>query len=92
MNSYTYLYSAGSFYPRLLGWLLSIGVSGEFMTSDIAVEQLETKIPWITVTFLALASATIASFHLRQRQHKIAILLILPITILLSATLASGLG
>ena len=76
--------------PVMFGWLLSLGMLGGFMRGDIAVARLETNVPWITVTLLALAIATVASLRLKQRQHKIAVLLIPPFTILFSVALVSA--
>jgi len=75
--------------PVMFGWLLSLGMLGGLMRSDIAMARLETNVPWITVTFLALAIATVVSLRLKQRQHKIAVLLVFPLTILLSVALAT---
>jgi len=76
-----------SLLPVAFGWLLSPGVGDKFIRSDIAMVQLEAKIPWIVVTFVVLAMATVAFVRLKQRQHKIAVLLIPLIAILFSVAL-----
>ena len=73
--------------PVMFGWLLSLDMVGEYIRSDILVVQLGTKAPWITVTFLALAMATVAFIRIKRRRHKIAVLLIPSIAILLSVVL-----
>lgn len=75
--------------PVMFGWLLALGMLGGLMRSDVAMARLQINVPWITVTFLVLAMATVVSFRLKQRQHKIAVLSILPVTILLSVALVS---
>ena len=76
--------------PVMFGWLLSLGMVGEYIRSDILVMQLGIKAPWITVTFLALAIATVAFIRIKRRRYKIAVLLIPSIAILLPVVLVSG--
>ncbi|MDY7018597.1 MAG: permease prefix domain 1-containing protein [Chloroflexota bacterium] len=76
--------------PIMFGWLLSLGRVDEFISSDTVTVQLGAKAPWITVTFFALALATVAFVRLKQRRHKIAVLLIPSIAILTLAVLVGA--
>jgi hypothetical protein len=75
--------------PVIFSWLLSLGTGSEFLMNNIGVAQVQTKVPWIVISFLALAGATAAFIRLTQRWCKIVALLTPPIVILVSITLAS---
>lgn len=75
--------------PVIFSWLLSLGTGGEFLTSDVGIAQLQTKMPWIVISFLVLAVATVAFVRLTQRWCKTIALLIPPIIILVSVAMAS---
>ncbi|MCD6568478.1 MAG: hypothetical protein J7K94_07085 [Dehalococcoidia bacterium] len=71
-------------------WLLSLGTGEEFSTGSVVIEQMESRILWVIISFLSLAIATAIFVRLRQRQYKIAILLIPPIIIPLLIALEGG--
>lgn len=75
--------------PVLFGWFLSLGAANEFLASDMWIARLHAKAPWIVVSFIALAGATIGFVRLKPRRYKILSLLTPPVVILLSVTLAS---
>ncbi len=75
--------------PIMFGWLLSLGTGSEFLTNNIEVAQLQTKVPWIVVSFLALAVATVAFIRFTQRRCKTIALLTPPIIALIGITSAS---
>jgi hypothetical protein len=78
--------------PVVFTWLLSLGTGEEFAGGNIAALQLEAKVPWVVISFLVLAVATATIVRLKQRQHKIAVLLIPSIAIPLSVALTGGLN
>jgi hypothetical protein len=75
--------------PVLFSWFLSLGAGNEFLTNSIWMARLQTKAPWIVISFIALAVATIGFIRLKPRRYKIISLLIPPVVILFSVTLAS---
>ncbi|MBE0430452.1 MAG: hypothetical protein IBX67_01350 [Dehalococcoidia bacterium] len=75
--------------PVLFGWFLSLGAGNEFLASDMWIASLHAKSPWIVISFIALAAATIGFIRLKSRRHKILSLLTPPVVILLSVALIS---
>ena len=75
--------------PVIFSWLLSLGTGNEFLTGNMWMARLQTKVPWVVVSFLTLALATVSFVRLKSRWGKIISLLIPPIVILVSVTLAS---
>jgi len=75
--------------PVVFSWLLSLGTANEFLVNNLWMGRLQTKVPWIVVSFLALAIASAAFIRLKQRWCKTVALLIPPIIILVAVTLAS---
>ncbi|MEA3442423.1 MAG: permease prefix domain 1-containing protein [Chloroflexota bacterium] len=78
--------------PVVFSWLLSLGTGEEFVRGNISILHLEAKVPWVVISFLVLAVATATLIRLKQRQHKIAILLIPSIAIPLAVVLTGGLN
>ena len=76
--------------PILFGWFLSVCPANEFLTNNIWVARLQTKIPWIVISFVILATATISFIRLKARRHKMVSLLVPTVAILLAVTLTSG--
>ena len=85
-----WLYASLMLAPMLvtLTWFSSLGTGNELLTSDW-IARLQTNALWIVISFIALAGATIAFIRLKARRYKILSLLIPPLIILLSVTLAS---
>jgi hypothetical protein len=75
--------------PVVLAWLLALGPQNGFLAGNIQLAQLQVDAPWIVISFLVLAIATIISIRVRQRWCKAIALLIPPIGILTLVTLAS---
>jgi hypothetical protein len=75
--------------PVIFAWFLTLGTGNEFMASDIWMARLQTKAPWIVISFIALAAATVGFIRLKPRRYKIISLFIPPLVILLLVTLAS---
>jgi len=75
--------------PVIFSWFLSLCPGNEFLTNDIWMARLQTKIPWIVISFIALAIATISFIRLKPRRYKIISLLIPPVAVLFSVTLTS---
>jgi hypothetical protein len=75
--------------PVIFGWFLTLGTGHEFLASDIWMARLQTKAPWIVISFIVLAVATIGFIRLKPRKYKIISLFIPPLVILLLVTLAS---
>jgi hypothetical protein len=75
--------------PVIFAWFLTLGTGNEFLASDIWMARLQTKAPWIVISFIALAAATIGFIRLKPRRYKIISLFIPPLVILLLVTLAS---
>jgi hypothetical protein len=72
-----------------LSWFSSLGTGNELLRESIWLTHLHTNAPWIVISFIALAGATIAFFRLKPRRYKIISLLIPPLVILVSVTAAS---
>jgi len=75
--------------PVIFAWFLTLGTGNELLASDIWMARLQTKAPWIVISFIALAAATIGFIRLKPRRYKIISLSIPPLVILLLVTLAS---
>jgi hypothetical protein len=69
-------------------WFSSLGRGNQLLASDWAA-RLQTNALWIVISFIALAAATIAFIRLKPRRYKIISLLIPPLVILFSVTIAS---
>ena len=85
-----WLYASLMLAPMLVtfSWFSSLGTGNELLASDW-IARLQTNALWIVISFIALAGATIAFIRLKPRRHKIISLLIPPLIILLSVTMAS---
>ena len=85
-----WLYASLMLAPMLVtfSWFSSLGTGNELLASDW-IARLQTNALWIVISFIALAGATIAFIRLKPRRHKIISLLIPPLVILLSVTMAS---
>ena len=75
--------------PVVFSWLLVAGTGKEFLMNDLWLLRLQSKTPWIVLSFLALAVATAIFIRLKQRRGKTVALLIPPIVILVLVTLTS---
>ena len=86
-----WLYASLMLAPMLvtLTWFSSLGTGNELLTNGIWPARLQTNALWIVVSFIALAAATIAFIRLKPRRYKIMSLLIPPLVILFSVTVAS---
>jgi hypothetical protein len=76
--------------PVVFSWLLALGSQNGLLACNIQLAQLRVDIPWIVISFLILAIATVVSIRVRQRWCKAIALLIPSIGILASVALASG--
>jgi len=87
-----WLYASLMLAPILvtLSWFSSLGTGIEFLRDGIWIASLQTNALWIVISFVALAAATIAFIRLKPRRYKILSLLIPPLVILFSVTMASG--
>jgi hypothetical protein len=85
-----WLYASLMLAPMLVTftWFSSLGTVNELLASDW-MARLHTNALWIVISFIALAGATIAFIRLKPRRYKILSLLIPPLAILLSVTMAS---
>ncbi|TET42890.1 MAG: hypothetical protein E3I25_00280 [Dehalococcoidia bacterium] len=85
-----WLYASLMLAPMLVTftWFSSLGTGNELLASDW-IARLQTNALWIVISFIALAGATIAFIRLKPRRYKILSLLIPPLVILLSVTMAS---
>ncbi len=85
-----WLYASLMLAPMLVtfSWFSSLGAGNELLANDW-IARLQTHAPWIVVSFIVLAGATIAFIRLKQRRYKILSLLIPPLVILFSVTMAS---
>jgi len=85
-----WLYASLMLAPMLVtfSWFSSLGTGNELLASDW-IARLQTNALGIVISFIALAGATIAFIRLKPRRHKIISLLIPPLVILLSVTMAS---
>ena len=86
-----WLYASLMLAPILvtLTWFSSLGAENELLRDGIWLASLQTNALWIVISFIALAAATIAFIRLKARRHKIISLLIPPLVILFSVTMAS---
>lgn len=76
--------------PVIFSWFLSLGAGNEFLASEVWMARLQTKAPWIVISFVILAAATIAFIRIKPRRYKIMSLLIPPLAILSGVTWLSG--
>jgi hypothetical protein len=85
-----WLYASLMIAPMLVTftWFSSLGTGTELLASDWIV-RLQRNALWIVISFIALAAATIAFIRLKPRRYKILSLLVPPLVILLSVTMAS---
>jgi len=85
-----WLYASLMIAPMLVTftWFSSLGTGTELLASDW-IARLQTNALWIVISFIALAAATIAFIRLKPRRYKILSLLVPPLVILLSVTMAS---
>ena len=85
-----WLYASLMLAPMLVTftWFSSLGTGNELLASDW-IARLQANALWIVISFIALAGATIAFIRLKPRRYKILSLLIPPLVILLSVTMAS---
>jgi len=86
-----WLYASLMLAPMLVTatWFSSLGTGSELLTDGIWLASLQTNALWIVISFIALAAATIAFVRLKPRRYKIISLLIPPLVILFSVTVAS---
>lgn len=86
-----WLYASLMIAPMLVtfAWFSSLGRGNELLASDWAV-RLQANAPWIVVSFVGLAAATVAFIRLRARRYKIISLLIPPLVVLFAVIAASG--
>jgi len=86
-----WLYASLMLAPMLVTftWFSSLGTGNELLTNGIWPASLQTNALWIVISFIALAGATIAFIRLKPRRYKIISLLIPPLVILFSVTMAS---
>jgi len=75
--------------PVIFSWLLALGMGNGFLMDNMWMATLQTKVPWVVVSFLTLALATISFVRLKSRWGKTTALLIPPIAILIWITLAN---
>ncbi len=71
--------------PIIIGWFIAVRLEGRF--PEFSTEHLYDFTPWIGLSFLILAVAVTAFIRLRQRQLRVAILII---SGLLTLTLVAG--
>jgi hypothetical protein len=86
-----WLYASLMLAPMLvtLTWFSSLGTENELLTNGIWLASLQKHALWIVISFIALAAATVAFIRLKPRRYKIISLLIPPLVILFSVTMAS---
>jgi hypothetical protein len=86
-----WLYASLMLAPMLVtfAWFSPLGTGNELLTNGIWLASLQTNALWIVISFIALAAATIAFIRLKPRRYKIMSLLIPPLVILFSVTMAS---
>ncbi len=72
--------------PVVFSWTLALGING-FLQGNTLVARSQAVIPWIVVSFLALAIATFAFTRVKQRWCKTVILLVPPTLIMVLVTL-----
>jgi len=85
-----WLYASLMLAPMLVifSWFSSLGTGNTLLSSDW-IAGLQTNALWIVISFIALAGATIAFIRLKPRRYKILSLLIPPLVVLFSVTMAS---
>jgi len=85
-----WLYASLMLAPMLVtfSWFSSLGTGNELLANDW-IARLQANALWIVISFIALAGATIAFIRLKPRRYKILSLLIPPLVILFSVTMAS---
>jgi|YelNatPaOPRAMG01_1025707.scaffolds.fasta_scaffold15947_3 hypothetical protein len=85
------LYGSLTLAPMLvvLSWFLSVCPADEFLTNNSWMANLEAKAPWIVVSFLALAAATISFIRLKERKYKVVSILVPPLVVLFAVALTS---
>ncbi len=71
--------------PIIIGWFIAVGLEGKF--PELSIEHLYDYAPRIGLSFLVLAVAVAAFIRLRERQLRVAILII---SGLLTLTLVAG--
>lgn len=76
--------------PVILSWFLSLNTGNQFGTNDIWLAQLQPDIPWMAISFVILAIATITFIRVKERYYKTAALLIPPSLIVIVVILAKG--
>jgi len=86
-----WLYASLMLAPILvtLTWFSSLGAGNELLRDGMWLASLQTNALWIVISFVTLAAATIAFVRLKPRRYKIMSLLIPPLVILFSVTMAS---
>jgi len=86
-----WLYASLMLAPMLVtfAWFSSLGTGNELLTNGMWLASLQANALWIVISFIALAAATIAFIRLKPRRYKIISLLIPPLVILFSVTMAS---
>jgi hypothetical protein len=67
--------------PVVFSWSVALGING-FSTSNKLLARSQLATPWIVVSFLVLAVATLAFARVKQRWCKVAFLLVPPSVIL----------
>jgi hypothetical protein len=85
-----WLYASLMLAPMLVtfSWFSSLGTGNALLANDW-IARLQTNALWIVISFIALAGATIAFIRLKPRRYKILSLLVPPLVILFSVTMAS---
>jgi hypothetical protein len=85
-----WLYASLMLAPMLVifSWFSSLGTGNRLLSSEW-IAGLQTNALWIVISLIALAGATIAFIRLKPRRYKILSLLIPPLVILFSVTMAS---
>jgi len=86
-----WLYASLMLAPILVvfSWFLFSGIGNDLLTSNLWMTRLQARAPWIAVSFLALAGATVTFIRLKQRWCKTIALLTPPAIILVLVALAS---
>jgi len=86
------LYASLMLAPMLvvLSWFLSVCPANEFLTNNVWMAKIQARAPWIVVSFLALAAATISFIRLKERKYKLVSVLVPPLAVLFAVALTSG--
>ncbi|MEA3298147.1 MAG: permease prefix domain 1-containing protein [Chloroflexota bacterium] len=87
-----WLYASMMLIPLPIGltWLLNMGPPSELTLGNIPMSQLSANSPWIMISFLTLALATVVAIRVRSRQYKAIALLVPSAIILATAVLIKG--